>query len=152
MPKRIKLYDENGNEIKRKDIDPRLGLRIRELRRSQEMTVVELAEKIGCSPTQITKIEMGHRRVSNSDLVVKFAQVLGVAPNGLLELSGYSLTDTGSPLSSADASAKQIEIINQLTVLITSLNLTDDQLDQLLAQAKSFAEYCHMQANKKKDV
>lgn len=145
MPRKIKLYDDNGQELQSDIIDPRLGKRIREVRRAKEMTIKELADMIGCSPTHVTRIETAKRRIDSTSLLVKFAQALGLPSEELITLAGMGVTDVTSLTQVAYPGVKtdkQKEVLNELSKLVTNMNLTDEQLDSLLVQATAFAEYC----------
>lgn len=146
MPKKIKLYDDNGHEIITDTIDPRLGKRIREVRRAKEMTIKELADIIGCSPTHVTRIETAKRRIDSTSLLVKFAQALGLPSEELITLAGMGVADVNSLTQVAYPGVKtekQKEVLDELSKLITNMNLTNEQLDILLMQATAFAEYCN---------
>jgi len=146
LPKKIKLYDDNGHEIITDTIDPRLGKRIREVRRAKEMTIKELADIIGCSPTHVTRIETAKRRIDSTSLLVKFAQALGLPSEELITLAGMGVADVNSLTQVAYPGVKtekQKEVLDELSKLITNMNLTNEQLDILLMQATAFAEYCN---------
>ncbi len=61
----------------------RLGARIAELRRAQDITQVQLAETLGVSQQTINSYEVGRRRVPVSALPT-LAPTLGVSPEALI--------------------------------------------------------------------
>jgi transcriptional regulator with XRE-family HTH domain len=61
----------------------RLGARIAELRRAQDITQVELAETLGVSQQTINSYEVGRRRVPVSALLT-LARTLGVSVEALI--------------------------------------------------------------------
>ena len=65
-------------------IDARVGQRIREIRKSMEMTQSDLAKKIGVRFQQVQKYEAGANRVSASKLWM-IAEVLGVRVEDFFE-------------------------------------------------------------------
>jgi transcriptional regulator with XRE-family HTH domain len=56
-----------------------LGKKIREIRRSQEISLNKLAEQMGVSYQQLQKYETGTNRIS-AEKLFEVAQFLGVAP------------------------------------------------------------------------
>jgi transcriptional regulator with XRE-family HTH domain len=56
-----------------------IGARIKELREERRITGKELAERIGVSPSQMTRIEKGQRRV-DSEVIARLAEVLDLSP------------------------------------------------------------------------
>ncbi len=56
-----------------------IGERIKQLREERQITGKELAERIGLSPSQMTRLEKGQRRV-DSEVIVKLASALGTSP------------------------------------------------------------------------
>ena len=56
-----------------------IGERIKQLREEKQITGKELAERIGLSPSQMTRLEKGQRRV-DSEVIVKLATALETSP------------------------------------------------------------------------
>ena len=66
------------------------GTRIRELRQSQDLTLRDLAEKVGVTFTYVSKIENGKLSFGefpSNDLILKLARALGGDPDELLLLA-----------------------------------------------------------------
>jgi transcriptional regulator with XRE-family HTH domain len=62
-----------------------LGMRLRKLRTALGMTIEEVAERLLCSPTKISRAETGTRRASLRD-VRDLCQIYGVSDSQLAEL------------------------------------------------------------------
>lgn len=60
-----------------------IGLKIKCLRESNNMTQFDLAQKTGFKQSQISKLERGNRNLIDREIPL-FAQVLGVTINELL--------------------------------------------------------------------
>ena len=56
-----------------------IGARIKSLREARQITGKDLAEQIGLSPSQMTRLEKGQRRV-DSEVIVKLAEALETSP------------------------------------------------------------------------
>lgn len=143
----MKAYEtsNNGSINTKFPIDPRLGQKIRELRKSQNMTIKELSEEVGCSTTHLTRIELAQRRVDSMSLLVQFSRALHVPTEELLSISSQSIQNEDSLIKVAFPGVeneKQEQIISAFTRLVTGMNLSDQQLDRMLEQATAYAEYC----------
>ena len=68
-----------------------LGRRVKDLRRQQNMTQEELAEKLEISASFLGHIERG-TRIASLETLVKLCQVLDTDPNYLLAASTSSIT------------------------------------------------------------
>ena len=60
-----------------------IGKRIHACRMEQKMSCSELAQRVGCSSSHLSKIEHGERSMA-LDLLINIAQVLGVSSDYLL--------------------------------------------------------------------
>jgi transcriptional regulator with XRE-family HTH domain len=105
----------------------RLGARVAELRKTQDITQVEMAETLGVSQQTINSYEVGRRRIPVSALPT-LARSLGVS---LEELLG---DDTGAAKKRGPAPKlqQQIERIQQLPR--TQQRFVMQMLDTVLAQ------------------
>jgi transcriptional regulator with XRE-family HTH domain len=61
-----------------------LKLRMKGLREAQGLTVPQLAQRAGCSPVTIQRLERGEGRPNRADLE-RFAAALGVSPEELVD-------------------------------------------------------------------
>ncbi len=60
-------------------VPPAFGIRLKQRRQALDLTQEALAERVGCAPQTIRKIESGERRPSR-DMAERLAQVLDVSP------------------------------------------------------------------------
>jgi len=126
-------------------IDPALGAYIRKLRKDRGMSIRELAEAAGCSAAHVTRIELAQRRVDSMKTIVSLADALNVPTEELLSLAGQHIQNSDSLVKVAFPSvntAHQESIISAFAQLVSSGNMTDEQLDQILIQATAYSEYC----------
>src|SRR5947208_16754253 len=66
-----------GQEGKRRPEVPKLGAKVRALRRRENLSQVQLAERLGVSPSYLNLIE-SNRRPLPATLLIKLAQQFGV--------------------------------------------------------------------------
>ena len=64
------------------NLKTKLGMRIKELRLSNNLTQEKLAELVGMERTNITRIEAG-KHFPNAEYLEKFANIVNVLPNEL---------------------------------------------------------------------
>ena len=88
------------------DIKSQLGQRIRELRKSKNMTQEQLVEKIGSDTNNLSKIENGKKFMS-AEKLVKIAQALDVDIKELFDF-GHIVSD--------------IELKEKITLELNNLN------------------------------
>lgn len=67
----------------------KLGDRIRELRTRDKLTQVELAKRIGISPSTLGRIEKGEIESTSSDILMKLAETFQVSTDFLLGITCY---------------------------------------------------------------
>ena len=79
-------------------IDVAVGLRLRQLRKSQGMSQEKLGQALGITFQQIQKYERGTNRISAS-MLVKAARELGVSPSSILPEDGKPPPKSPSILS-----------------------------------------------------
>lgn len=73
---------------------PEYQTRIREFRRAKGMSTRELAEKIGTSQPNLTRLETGSQAVT-VEWLVKFGYALGVPPSALIDFDNLYATVRG---------------------------------------------------------
>jgi transcriptional regulator with XRE-family HTH domain len=141
----MKVIQKNSvAEQQRTAIDPALGDYIRNRRQELGMTIKELAEKINCSPTHVTRIELHQRKCDSMQLLVDFANALNVPTERLLDLAGQALPESDDFLRRAIPSIKndyQKQIITEFAQLITGNSLTKPEMQQLILQATAMVEF-----------
>lgn len=131
-------------EQERTAIDPALGDYIRDRRQELGMTIKELAEKVHCSATHVTRIELHQRKCDSMQLIVDFANALNVPTERLLDLAGQALPESEDFLRRAIPSIKneyQKQIITEFAQLITGNSLTRPEMQQLILQAAAMTEF-----------
>ena len=80
-----------------------LHLRIRDIRQERELTLAELAGKVGVSIPHLSEVERGKKNLNNH-LLVRLAAALGVTPEDLIASDSRSaLAALHAELSSLDA-------------------------------------------------
>lgn len=62
-----------------------IGKRIREIRKSQDLSQADLAGKLGCEPPQVSRYETG-TTLPTIDQLIKIALVLNVLPGDLIPM------------------------------------------------------------------
>lgn len=75
-------------ESELRHLDHYLGNRLRKLRRSKNMTLVDIATKLGISPQQLQKYEHGITKIS-VDTMKELALILGVRPHYFFDGYGH---------------------------------------------------------------
>lgn len=76
-----------------------IGARIKQLREERNLTGKDLAEKIGLSPSQMTRLEKGQRRV-DSEVIIRLAAALELSPAAFFGASGATAEEpAGTPRS-----------------------------------------------------
>lgn len=80
-----------------------LHLRIRDIRKERDLTLAELAGKVGVSIPHLSEVERGKKNLNNH-LLVRLAAALGVTPEDLIASDSRSaLAALHAELSSLDA-------------------------------------------------
>lgn len=64
----------------------RLGALIRKLRRTEGLTVHQLASEVGRTPGYISRVE-ARGEIPSAELICRLAEALGAAPGQLLDLA-----------------------------------------------------------------
>lgn len=148
MPKLVEVISEAAA----KPIDPRLGQRIRIARKERGWSIKELAQKVGCSTTHLTRIELAQRRADSMILLRSFAEVLDIPVDELLVLAGQDAADQKSHIQLAFPSIRtdlQEKVMIAFANIVGSIELTEEQLGTMLEQCTAYADYCQRK-NKKK--
>lgn len=122
------------------------GLRLRDLRKAQDMKQAELAEKIGYCPSVISLLELGKRR-PNRPTVLKLASVLGTTPKYLLGHNGDDARNHNLSLGTylyrlrLESGLSTSELANQLRVCRASVSAWENN------KTKPSDESCVLLAN-----
>lgn len=135
--------EERGTEHSRK-----IGNAMREDRKNAGYTIRELAEKMGISPTHLTRIESGERLMDSVKQLTLFCDACRVPIYKYLILCGMKSTENDSPVRrafSAIQTEEQEEAVSVFANLLTSRNLTPENIRQMLNTAIAFADFCDKQ-------
>src|SRR5918912_3263064 len=81
-----------------------LGRWLKRRRRSLNLTQDALAERVGCAPSMLQKIEQGTRRPSR-DLAERLVDALGVPPHERAQVLGLAHAGIPEPADQPDAGA-----------------------------------------------
>lgn len=104
-----------------------LGKRFKSLRVNCGLTQKQLAEKVGITPTTLSRYEQGYIDHINTSMISKFAEIFGVSPVYLL---GVDFDKEDYVLSSDE--------LDELTSMLQ--NLTKNQIDIIRLILKEFDE------------
>lgn len=132
--------EERGSEHSRM-----IGRIMREDRKKAGYTIRSLAEKMDISPTHLTRIESGDRLMDSVAKLILFCDACSVPIEKYLVLCGMEIPETDTPVRRAFpaiSSKEQEDAIVAFAKLITSKNLTDDNITQMLDTATAFADFC----------
>ncbi len=66
-----------------------LGFRVKQLRAQQQLTQVELADRMGCDQRTVSAIENGETKLPTQKLLHRMADALNVPETTLLQAAGY---------------------------------------------------------------
>lgn len=128
------------------EIDPAFGQRIRQARETLDLRVRDVADRVGCSPAHLTRLELARRKVSSPKILRSLSEVLCIPYDELCTLAGPDFEPTGGalikqafPSIQSDAQAKAI---SEFARLVTTSNLNDAQFARLLEQSEAYIQYC----------
>lgn len=109
-----------------------IGHRIRNRRIELEWSQRELADKMGCNHSTITRIETGKIDIQQSR-IVQFAEVLNVS---IAYLMGWEEDEeeTGKPIEDNGLSAKKQALID------FAMSIPDDKAEMILKVIRSIVE------------
>jgi len=125
--------------------EQQFGLEIKLLREQQQLSAKELAERVGLSPSQMSRLESGQRRV-DAVLLSKIARALDVHPSHFF--SGFEDQEAGSESKRALALSEPPVMVSsapsQLGKLIRTerrrRHLTADELARKIGKGKSYVQ------------
>ena len=131
----------------------KVGGMIREDRKAAGYTIRELAEKIEISPTHLNRMEKGDRPLDSTKTLVRICDVCHVPVERYLVMFGMRLSEMNTPVRRAFPaveSPQQEEAITTFAKLITSKDLTPENINQMLNTAIAFADFCDKQNQEEK--
>ena len=103
-----------------------IGARIKSLREARQITGKDLAEQIGLSPSQMTRLEKGQRRV-DSEVIVKLAEALDTSPAAF-----FTSVDDPSPTGTDVAAPTDAEAIGPKRAKELGLNELHLEIGKLI--------------------
>jgi len=107
------------------------GQRVRELRSAQSISVRAAAHQAGISPAYLSRIESGKIPPPTSSVIKALAEVLGVEPSVLFELSPAMDPDIKALM---ERSRGTVELLN----IIASHDLDEEQIDRIIRFVRQF--------------
>ena len=126
--------------------EQQFGLEIKLLREQQQLSAKELAERVGLSPSQMSRLESGQRRV-DAVLLSKIARALDVHPSYFF--SGFEDKDAEAREHESKRALREPPLMvssapSQLGKLIRSerrrRHLTADELARKIGKGKSYVQ------------
>lgn len=132
--------EERGTEVSR-----RIGAAMREDRKEAGFTIRDLAEKMNISPTHLTRIESGERLMDSIESLILFCDACRVPIDKYLVLCGMSRPEKDTPTRRAFPAIQtkeQENAIDAFAKMITSKNLTSEDITQILNTAIAYADFC----------
>ncbi len=75
---------ENSSDVDKQELNEQVGSRIRQIRKDRNMTLLELADKVGLSEGTVQRYESGNINNVYIGMVQKFAEALNVDPGFLM--------------------------------------------------------------------
>lgn len=124
----------------------RIGERMRIDRKNAGYTIREIAEKIDISPTHLTRIELGERLMDSLEKIILFCDICKVPVEDYLVLAGMEIPSTSIRKAFPSIRSQEEEdAISAFAKAITSKNLTNENITQLLNTAIAYAEFCDKQ-------
>ncbi len=113
-------------------IDEYVGQKLRDFRKRANITLFDLALKVGLSHQQIHKYELGQTKISTG-MLYKFCKIFSVTPNCFFE--GFNF-ENALALSHQDGDIENYKKINRLNLLL----IEDSAEDQFLFR-RALEEY-----------
>lgn len=127
-------------------IDTAFGRRIRQAREAMDLRVRDVADKVGCSPAHLTRLELARRKITSPKILRSLSEVLCIPYDELCALAGPDFEPTGGALIKqafpSIQSDSQASAISEFARLVTASNLTGDQFCRLLEQSEAYIQYC----------
>ena len=129
-----------------REIDTAFGQRIRQAREAMDLRVRDVADRVGCSPAHLTRLELARRKITSPKILRSLSEVLCIPYDELCTLAGPDFKPTGGALIKqafpSIQSDSQSRAISEFARLVTASNLTSDQFSRLLEQSEAYIQYC----------
>lgn len=105
-----------------------LGRIVRDARTGHDLSLVQVADRAGCSPGYVHKLEMDRVRTPSPRVLAGLAEALGVAYAELMSAAGYDPTDTAPAPSTVPGAVKRysnahiVELLEQLQAEVRQIH------------------------------
>jgi transcriptional regulator with XRE-family HTH domain len=124
-------------------VSQQFGLEIKLLREQKKLSAKDLAERVGLSPSQMSRLESGQRRV-DAVLLSKIARVLDVHPSHFFQGFDDKKPAGGRPAVSEEPAAQLASPPQQVGRIIRSerrrRHLTAEELARKIGKGKTFVQ------------
>lgn len=107
-----------------------IGLEIKILRERKQISAKELAEKVGLSPSQVSRLEKGQRRI-DTQILNKIAQALDVTP-------AFFFQDAEGPPQDVDEGHVYRDIGRLIRIERRRRHLSSEEFARKIAKTKAF--------------
>lgn len=131
----------------------KVGEQIKEDRTNAGYSIRRLAERIDVSPTHLSRMETGDRPLDSTKTLVRLCEACHVPIERYLVLYGMRISEKDSPIRRAFPSIEtpaQEDAVNKFVNLLTSNDLTPEDITQILNAATAFSEFCTKNKTQKK--
>ena len=128
-------------------IDPKFGQRIREKRLEKGLSIREVAEKAGCSPSQLTRLENAQRRVRSQQLLRSLSGILIIPYDELCELAGPAFQQPSGDIPLVQRAFPSIKndiqesAVKEFASIISGSDITLQQKDKIIEVCRAYTEF-----------
>ena len=115
-----------------------LGATLRGSRTAHDLSLQQVAERAGCSPGYVHKLEMDRVRTPSPRVLARLAEALGLSYGELMLAAGYEHTDATPPASAIPGAVKRysnahiVQLLEQLQTEVAHIH----ELTKTLANTK----------------
>jgi HTH-type transcriptional regulator, competence development regulator len=119
-------------------VNSSLGAMLRDARTAHDLSMQQVADRAGCSPGYVHKLEMDRVRTPSPRVLARLAEALAVSYAELMDAAGYQHAESGPPPPSAAGAIKRysnahiVQLLEQLQEQVRQLH----ELTESLAAAK----------------
>lgn len=111
--------------------DP-LGTILRESRTAHDLTQQQVAERAGCSPGYVHKLEMDRVRTPSPRVLAGLAEALGLTYGDVMRAAGYEQTEATLPAPAIPGAVKRYSNAH-IVQLLEQLQTEVGQIHELIA-------------------
>jgi transcriptional regulator with XRE-family HTH domain len=119
-------------------VNTSLGAVLRASRAAHGLSMQEVAQRAGCSPGYVHKLEMGRVRTPSPRVLAALAEALGLSYGELMRAAGYEQTGSEQPAPPIPGAIKRysnahiVQLLEQLRAEVRQIH----ELTAALTQAK----------------